>query len=320
MKQKVWFVFDEPHWAEVPEKGETVAPAAADMPAAGQAPGDPAPKNPAVSFSLSMVIWGSGHFYSRAYVFSALWLLGMLLFYAPLFAMLFFRDAAGRLLAEFGIPASILMAGVVGYLGIGMVCWLANAIQAYHRAMRLRSGAFLGVDKEYWPPLCSLLFPGWGQFLNGQPGKGLFYLCWGGLGILVAGSLGIFWYVWPDLQATPAAHSLEICLIAALLLIPLVLLVWVVSAFDAFVTYKALLIDKLRKHPNADQTRKGLTARHIFPRWNAVLVLLLVMSVGNQIFPRAYYLDALERLRGVTLSYHLEIIPDLIGKVLAMIG
>lgn len=320
MRQKVWYVFDDTQRMEAPEKSGPDEPPATETGSEGQSPAAPAAKNPALSFSCSMLVWGSGHLYSGAYGAGSLFMVAMLLFYSLPVAMLFFRDAVSRWVAGTGIPAAALVAGAMVYLLLGLVCWLANAVDAYYRTTRLRSELFRGVDNERWPLLGSLLFPGWGQFLNGQPMKGLFFLCWGGMGGLAGVFVSLIRYVWPVLKAGPAGYAFENCLVAALLLMPISLLMWLVSAYDAFISCKELFIEKIRHYPSAKKVRKRKVARHLVPRWNAILGLLLAISVGNQCFPKAYYLDSLEKIRVETANSQLEIIPGLIGKAIEFIN
>jgi TM2 domain-containing membrane protein YozV len=317
MKQKVWYI-DDPYWEEKPETGEEHKPCAVEPETETQAPAVALPKSPARSFSLSMVIWGSGQMYNGAYLPGSLFMAAMPAFYAPLAVMLF-RSLASRPQAGSGIPAMVFVAGVMGYLFIGLFCWLANAVDAYYRTVRSRSEPFRGVDNELHPLLGSILFPGCGQFLNGQPVKGLFFLICGLAGVLAVAFVCLILYIWPGLKAGPAGDTFEICLVVALLLIPIAFVTWLVSAYDAYRSCKELSHEKKRSSSSVETARKTKPGKYLLPRLNAVLVMLLAISVGMQSFPRTYYLDSLEKLRIETLNHHLEIIPGLLGKVIGLI-
>lgn len=322
MQQKVWFI-DEPNWEDPPAteigiEPEPAPPQQADRPATAPSARNP-DRNPALSFSMAMLVWGSGHMYCGTYGVGAVLMVSMLMFYSPIAVMLLFRDVAGPFEAEIGSPTLFLVAGAVIYLFVGLVCWLGNAIDAYNRAVLLRAGPFKGVDNERWPLLGSLLFPGWGQYLNGQPGKGLVFLSFGAIGTLCGVYVGLVLYAIPGLEAEPGGVAFEISLIVAMLLIPVCFVMWLVSVYDGFKSSKELFIEKFRKYTPAARKRKRDAARQLIPRWNAVLVLLLTISVGMQCFPARFYVNALNKLRVESRKLHLQIIPKWADKALAMI-
>lgn len=313
MKQKVWYVFDDTQRRKALEKCETEEPGAVAGPE-GQHFSPSASKNPALAFSCSMLVWGSGQMYGRAYRPGALFTAAMLLFYAPLAALLFFRAAASRWVSESSIPASLLLTGAMLYLLIGLFGWLANAADAFYRIRRARSEPYRGGDSLHGPLCGSLLFPGWGQFLNGQPGKGLFFLCWGGVGILAGALVAFFPHVWPLFEVGTAAYVLEVCLVVALLLLVLAFLLWIVAIYDALSSSKKLLTVKYR----GSRVRDTRLVKVLIPRWNAILGLALAISLGTQWMPREYYLTALEQVRIETRSRHMELVPELLGRVIEM--
>jgi hypothetical protein len=196
---------------------------------------------------------------------------------------------------------------------------LANAVDAYYRTTRMRSERFRGLDNELWPLFGSLLFPGWGQFLNGQPKKGLFFLSCGGLGIFSGIFLALARNIWPVFGKGPVGHALEIFLITALIMVPLSLLMWIVSAYDAFFSCKELFLVKLRRNPSIDSARKRATVKGLMPRLSAILALLLAISVGNQLVPKGYYRDSLERIRSEAMKRDMDLIPALMGKAIELL-
>jgi TM2 domain-containing membrane protein YozV len=175
------------------------------------------------------------------------------------------------------------------------------------------------VENRFWPPLCSVLFPGWGQFLNGQPKKGLFFLLFGVAGFFAAIIFFVTRYLWPVLKASAAGLVFEIFLVAALMLMPLFLLMWIVAVYDSYRSCREKFYGK-RRPPQPDYSLRRQKARQrLIPRGTAVLGLLLAISVGNQFFPKEYYLDCLQRIRITTVNNDMEIIPELAGKAIEFI-
>lgn len=316
MAQKVW-VIDDPPIQETPVRVRRNDPiserkqAEADSRHLSAAYG----KSPALSFSLSLVVWGSGDLYVGAYRHGSILLAAMLFFYAPLFVMVFFWNEASQLVAQSGLPAAVLAAGGGIYLLAGLVCWLVNAVGAYYRTVRLGREVFRGVGNGLWPLCGSILFPGWGQFLNGQPKKGLFFLLCGGAGIFAAFVFAVTWFLWPELVAGPAGPDFEICLVAASALFPLSLLMWICSAYDSFVSCRELSMRKLWRHPTGRRRHRKFL-ENLVPRWSAILALLLALSVAYQSVPAGYYRHALEKTRIETKNRKMVLIPELITRAI----
>jgi len=129
-------------------------------------------KSPAAAYSLSLLFWGAGQIYNgqkrkgRRFLFlmllSCTGAVMSLLFWKTLFHMLRSHDIS---------CLSIFIAAEVLFFG-ALVFWSYNAGDACHTAVRARTTPFTEVPSRVLPVLCSLLIPGWGQHLNGQPVKG----------------------------------------------------------------------------------------------------------------------------------------------------
>jgi TM2 domain-containing membrane protein YozV len=314
MTQKVWFI-DDADWQEAPDKIGNNASHQEKKEDNSRPLAISSTKNPALSFSFSMIVWGSGQMYSGAYRPGSIFMVLMVVFYGTLSAMVFSWESASRFVTGTGIPTPVLLSGVGVYLLAGLILWLINAVDAYYRTVRLRLDLFWGVDNKLWPPICSLIFPGWGQFLNGQPNKGLFFLLFGSTGISSIFGLAVSPSVWPLLKAGPAGPVFELCLLAALLLVPVSLLMWIISAYDSFMTCRV----RGSLQPGYRKRKQGVL-KNLLPRTTAVLSLLLVISVGMQCLPKEYYLNSLEKIRIETLRDNMQIIPELAGKVIELIG
>lgn len=321
MSQKVW-VIPDPYWDKTPEDNrvsdrpepERLPPR---IPVNGQdRPGRPQ-KNPAWSFSFSLFIWGSGQLQIRAYGPGALFLGSMLLFYAGIISVVLFRDFILQRIPATEFSPSGLVIGFLIFVMTALFLWGFNAADAYFRTARLRSEPYRGVEREIWPLLCSLCFPGWGQFVNGQPKKGLFFLFFGVMGIFALSVPIIAGTVWPLLDTRHDRIMLEITLAAALAVIPCFFLMWLVSAYDAFRSSRAGR--RRSQFPNGRPKGRGEGLVQEFPRVTAILSLLLAISVGMQLWPKGYYLDSLERIRTEMLSRNMEILPEMVRKAMAVV-
>jgi TM2 domain-containing membrane protein YozV len=322
MSQKVWFIDDQagngapknsrietpPPGKRQPERGTESRP----LPEASQ-------KSPAWSFSLSMFVWGGGQMYLGKYRPGAIYMAAMVFFYSFASVLVYFRNSASRMIAEVGIQPSVFISGVVASLLACLILWLASAVSAYYGAASSRSEPFLGVENEFWPFFGSLLFPGWGQFLNGQPKKGLFFLLFGAAGIFSASLLFASRYLWPMLDAGPARNVFEICLATALVLIPVFLLMWIVSAYDAFRASREMFRQRLSLKNTGYRLGSLWTLRRLIPRGSAVLGLLLAISLGMQFVPKSYYLGSLEKIRVEMLNSHMQVMPELVERAIEVL-
>lgn len=323
MNQKVW-VIPEQDWAEPRAKNRIIDGRQRDAaPEKGRAEKRPLPrsaqKSPALSFSFSMLLWGSGQMYSREYGPGVKFMASMVFFYAAISCLVFFPASVSRFIAAIDIPVSVFIIALVAVFVVGLVLWLGSAVDAYYRTTRSRSEPFRGVDNGLWPLLCSLLFPGWGQFLNGQPRKGLFFLPFGVVGIASALLLPASRYVWPLLRTGHDRLVFEGFLAAALAAIPAAFLLWLVAIYDAFGSCREQARRK-REPPHAGRrVRRPSIAESLVPRGTAILGLLLAISLGMQFIPRRYYLDSLESLRQGMLRNHMEIVPEMLGKAIAVV-
>jgi TM2 domain-containing membrane protein YozV len=323
MNQKIWVISDD-NWEKSQAKSRTfdnqkrgnpqekIRPENRPFPSAPQ-------KCPALSFSFSMFIWGSGQMYVRDYRSGSKFLAAMLFFYSGLCSLVFFRSSASRFVSEMDIPLFACIIGLVVSFIAGLVVWLCNAIDAYNRTTKSNAEPFRGVGNGIWPPLGSLLFPGWGQFLNGQPGKGFVFLLFGLGGVTSAFVLVITQNVWPVLQTSHDRLILEFYLAAAFAAIPLSFLMWIVSIYDACGPGRKLSRIKPGLPYAGYKVRRQGIVQDLVPRGTVVLGLFLAISVGMQFIPKRYYLDSMENIRHEMLRNNMEIVPELLGKAIVFV-
>jgi hypothetical protein len=125
--------------------------------------------------SLSLFVCGAGQ------AANGQWKLGLLLFLTEGLALAahwsvvkawpFFRDLAHI----FAVSEEELFLALAAADFLLVFFLLYNIAQAYHQGEANR-GVFQGLDMPLLSGLASLLVPGWGQLLNAQLGKGLFFL------------------------------------------------------------------------------------------------------------------------------------------------
>jgi TM2 domain-containing membrane protein YozV len=320
MRQKVWVIDDV-------RQGGTPARSRMEKQTENRFDPSVSDKNPAVAFSLSMLVWGSGHMYIREFGLGSIFMGCMILFYSAIAAIVTFRDSAIRFVSESFIAAPAFIVAAVLFVILGIFCWLCSAAHAYFKTTSLRSEDFRGASNEFWPLLCSLLFPGWGQFVNGQPRKGLFFLVFGATGLFSVSFVIIALSAWPLLSSGPDRFALEILLYAAFSAIPVSLLMWMASAHDSFWSCR----EPVRKRPfrtrwqfARDKIRTHGITRFLMPqiKGTAKIAALLAVSIlaGSHFFPKAYYREELERIRVELLNQQMEVIPEMVGRVIVLLG
>jgi len=280
-------------------------------------------KNPAVAFSLSLLIWGAGQIYNRQGKFGVLLILLMVNFYLDPVLIWVYRESLTAVLGTFDITASRLMMAMAAFYLSGLIVWLFNAEHAYYVANKTRTEAFRGIENSLLPVVCSLLIPGWGQFLNGQAAKGALFLMFALIGFFAVPALLIIPFFWPRLDTATDRFFWETVLVAVLALSPMILLIWPLSSFDALKvsrddTKKEPVLKRLEYANN--RRRMYGWGRGVFPYFKQTLILglFLVFSLAAAYyqFPRDYYVARLQSLQVQLSQQHLVLIPRLIDRVL----
>ena len=281
------------------------------------------PKSPAIAFSLSLLIWGAGQFYNRQKKLGFLFLGLMIPFYLFLISMFFFWNSLSATLQGFNINhTQILFGGGILFLS-GLLLWVANAFQAYHRTAKGRIRPFRGVHTTFWPFICSCLFPGWGQFLNGQPLKGIFFIIFSLAGLSAITTFIFAPIVWPTLEFSVDRLFYENILSFALLITPLVALMWFINVYDAMTVSRDPLKKeswKKRLEYAVNNYRAKGWKRALLPRMKVMtmlaLYLILSLSISTSCFPKAYYVSELQDLQTLSAKQNMVVIPKLINQIL----
>ncbi|HET8760812.1 MAG TPA: hypothetical protein VFN94_07075 [Nitrospiria bacterium] len=310
LEEKVWYI-DDPDDPPIVSRTQTAA-----KPSRPQ-------KNPAVAFSWSLVIWGAGQFYNRQGAIGLLLLLLMVNCFATPALLWVSWDALPVLQIPISLTTSqfMLMIGTI-YLS-GLIVWFVGAVQAYYRTSRARTAAFQGIANRFLPMFCSLLVPGWGQFLNGQAKKGVFFLFIAVITFFAVPILVMILWAWPMLDAAEDRLFWEPVLIAVAALAPAALLIWPVAWFDALVvsrddTKKEPVLKRL-EYANNRRRMYGL-GRGVFPYFKQTLMLGLLLAlfaiVTYNYVPRDYYIARVQELRDASAEHHMVLIPRLLDRAL----
>lgn len=280
-------------------------------------------KNPAVAFTLSLLIWGAGQIYNRQRKSGFLLILLMVNFYMDPVLIWVYRESITPFLGWVDLTSSQLLMGIAAFYFSGLIVWLFNAEHAYFVAAKTRTESFRGIDGSFLPPVCSLLIPGWGQFLNGQAKKGALLLMFALIGFFAVPALLVIPFFWPELDTATDRLFWETGLVAVLVLSPVFLLIWPLSSFDAWKvsrddTKKEPVLKRLEYANN--RRRMYGWGRGVFPYCKQTLVLglslALCLAVAYYQFPRDYYAARLQSLQVQLSQQHMVLIPRLINRFL----
>ena len=315
MKSKVW-VIDDQKLDALPGMTETVVQEQENSAKESESLSETSHKNPSASFSLSMLVWGGGHMYIGQWRPGLIYLGCMALFYSIIAVVVFCWGSVARFNSD--MP-ELIGAAMVLFLS-GLLVWMFNAVDSYYRTFRQRTEPFLGVERIFLPPAASFFFPGWGQFLNVQPRKGIFFLLFGVGGVFSVFALFLIKHVWPLLATGQERHILEVCLISVFSFAPVVLLMWFVSIYDAFRSCQDFLRYRQRSKSEGYRLKRRGFLGDLVPQCSAVLGLMLAISLGMQSIPKQYYLDSLKNVRVDMLNNHMTILPELIQKTIEFLS
>ncbi len=284
-------------------------------------------KNPARAYTLSLLLWGSGQSYNgdhgKALVFQVLLIT---LFVGTVLAVVF-SDHLLLFLRTQQIPLSRTFLFVeLMFFGI-LVLWISIAGDAYRTAARSRSTRYRGIPNHVYPCLCSLLVPGWGQFLNGQPIKGTFFSALSVFGLFAIVSIPATLLLWPSLEVSHARTLVEKIFAMTVLYAPLVPFVWLLSAYDAL----KVSLDDLKKEPLWERIKAANNRRRtqgwiqgVFPRIRSTVVLLfflIVLSlIISHILPGGFYADLLGAVSTGLRRQGMTILPEIIDRAVPVIA
>lgn len=182
--------------------------------------------------SLSLFVWGSGQWVNGDRDLAILLFLWQVSIVAVHYFVIAMWGPIRRMAHVFFIEEWEVLMGAAAIDFWLMFLMLFNVSQAYKSAERQR-GRFVGLANPWLSGPASLLVPGWGQILNGQLKKGLFFL----FGFLLQGYLLAYYLATPlyrivsDLD--PNQKLLREIINAGQIALGVTALLWLVSAYDA---------------------------------------------------------------------------------------
>jgi TM2 domain-containing membrane protein YozV len=280
-------------------------------------------KSPAAAYTLSTLFWGAGQLYNGQRRKGAAFLFFMVFVGAGSAAAAQFLPLISRFLVSQSVPsAEAFLAAEALLLGL-LIFWKYNAGDAYHCAAGARRQAFTGVQSRFYPFLCSLLVPGWGQFLNAQPVKGSIYAGFSIFSFFTLITIPAALLAWPSFAAADARFIIEAVFSLTVLFAPLIPLVWIIGSFDALRVSmdelkKERFIDRL-KYANNRRRNQGWV-RGVFPRIKLIIFLslvciLLAVVVHHYCFPKKFYSNQIAAAQEHLRKLGMTLVPDLIDHL-----
>jgi hypothetical protein len=282
-------------------------------------------KNPARAYTLSLFFWGGGQSYSGLRMRGVLFQIFMFVFFIGIgFSTQYGKDVMPLLESYAVSRADVFLAAELLLFSI-LIFWSYNAADAYHAAVKARRVPFRGVRSRALPLVCSLLLPGWGQFMNGQPLKGSLLAGFSVLGIFSLVTVPCVLLFWPALDPSRSRSIIESIFTVMVLYVPCIPVISVVSGYDALKVSmddvkKELLLDRivLALH----RVRAEGWVRSLLPSMKSVIVFALLIGLvllfrNNHYFPVNYYSGHLANAQSWLYEQGMTLLPDFIGRVLS---
>lgn len=283
----------------------------------------PRQKNPALAFSLSLLVWGGGQIYNRQWKVGVLLILLMVNFYTDLAIVAMYQVYnLSPFITDYVSSFALIVSCAALYL-LGIIFWFINALDAYYTVAKTRKDRFQGTEIPFLPPLCSLFIPGWGQFLNGQAKKGSLFLVLTMAGLSAFPYLLLFPRLWPTLETASQRLFLEWALVIALLLSPFILLAWLLSIYDSI----KVCLDDIKKEPLRKRFRYAINrirmqgfVHGLIPQAKLTLVLSLLLTLTLTFsfffFPKQYYATYFQHVQTRLSKQEMMLIPHLTNRFL----
>jgi hypothetical protein len=287
-------------------------------------------RNPSLAYSLSIIIWGCGQFYNRQWKLGILFLLFMINFYLFMSIVVIYWESIRSFFEVIYVDCSgpLLIFGFV-YLS-GLIVWHLNAWQAHFKSLKSNARFHKDIKITLLPAVCSLLMPGWGQVLNGQTKKGLFFQSFALTGLATLPVIFIIFLVWPTLETSRSRLIIEWIFSISIILLPFILMMWILNIYDA----AKVSIDNTKKEPLPIRikyaTNRFCYHIQIYGWKNAVLplirrsiliILLLIFCVITyHSVPKIFYVQQLQNLENRMSEKEMTVIPSIIKKLLNSIS
>ena len=317
MSKKVWVIEDSPGPVSLTPKSKK------NIPTFKQKGSEQ--RNPSLAYSLSIIIWGCGQFYNKQWRYGVLFFLFMIMFYASMgIAVIYWESIASSFESVYINRSTTFLIVSFLYL-LGLLVWHISAWQAYFRSVTINQKAPKDLKGILLPTVCSLLMPGWGQLLNGQTKKGLFF----GL-LLLTGLAAVSFIlamppVWPTLNASRSRIIIEWIFSISIIFSPFFFLMWIVNILDA----AKVSIDHTKKVSLPRRIKYAIKRFRydvqIYGRKNAVLsrlkrttlviILLIICGTAYHFVPKKFYMQQLQHLGNRMSEKEMTVIPIIINNL-----
>lgn len=284
-------------------------------------------RNPALAFTYSLLCWGGGQLHNLQMRMGVVFILLMAAFY--LFVGLIAAEGhdLSMYLQVYEVSGASVAKIFIAVYFSGIILWAANAVQAYNTVRKKRMVPFDGVKLGPVPALASLLVPGWGQFLNGQFAKGIFFILGFVGGMFAAGVFLATPVFWPHLVAAPDRLFWETSLLIALAGAVVYFVCCPLSVYDAL----RVSLDPAKKEPLLKRLNYAWNRRKVFgfrrgvmPQFRTTLILTLIFSIslllGVYFMPRDYYAAKVRQVSLDLRARNMTLIPDMAGRLLSAMG
>ncbi len=314
--EKIWVIQDPDEYLKPRRKRRNTKEAPA-----------PVERDPALAYTLSLLFWGSGQLYNGQRA-KGLSYIGLAV-YGNAFALLvfMFQQEVPTYLFFYRIsPAQAVLAAAF-LIFCCLIFWVSNASDAYHTAIKARRTPFTGVKSRAWPLFCSLLVPGWGQFLNGQPVKGGLFAACATFGIFSLIAVPGIMQAWPFLEKSGSRVIVEGVLLLALLILPAMPFLWVLGIFDAW----KVVQDDIKKEPLLERLKAANNRRRaygwvrgVFPQIKRTLLFaffltILIVIAARFYFPWNFYRESIMEALSWSSKQGMMLIPELIRGIIMVL-
>jgi TM2 domain-containing membrane protein YozV len=218
------------------DKADPLEETMADRPVASRASRG-GRSGPAAASSLSLLMWGLGQLYNGDTRLAILFAMCEALILAFHYMLYMTWDRIRSFVHLFFVSEweMMLYASSIDLCVIFLMIY--NVAQAY-RTAEARGGQFHGLRRPFVSGLASLLVPGWGQLLNGQLGKAMFFLFAFLLQVYVLGVylLSPFYRIVSEIDILdPKQMLLNNSIRVGAAIVNATLLLWLLSTYDAVV-------------------------------------------------------------------------------------
>jgi TM2 domain-containing membrane protein YozV len=282
-------------------------------------------KSPARAYSYSLLFWGAGQSYSGQRIKGVLFQTCMVLFLAGTALSCLFEKNILSLLQTYGVSrADAFLSLEILFFSV-LMFWTFNAGDAYHAATNGRRIPFRGVTNRAIPVLCSLIVPGWGQFMNGQPLKGSMLAGFSVVGLFSLLTIPAALACWPYLEPSESRTAIEAVFTLTVLYAPFIPLIWFLSAYDAL----KISLDDTKKETLLDRAMVAISRLRmegwvhvLFPRvrsgvLQALVLGLVVFAVNRYYAPANYFYVQLTGAEAWLQQQGMTLVPDLINRLLS---